>query len=142
MVFYAKVHKESDGYWTEFPDLNTLGSEGETLVKALANSKEALEGILESLFDHKCEIPAPKQKKGKNWHPIEVDESIAIPIILRKFRLARGLTLKEMAKELGIAYQSYQKLETLGKANPTLKTLKKIANVFDISIVDLLTDAA
>lgn len=142
MVFYAKVHKESDGYWTEFPDLNTIGSEGETLAKTLENSKEALEGVLESLFDHKCDIPTPKQKKGKNWHPIEVDESIAIPIILRKLRLAHGLTLKQMAKELGITYQSYQKLETLGKANPTLRTLKKIATVFEMSVVDLLSDAA
>jgi antitoxin HicB len=143
MIYFVKVHKESNGsYWTEFPDLSTLGSEGDSLEEALINSKEALEGVLESLFDHKCEIPSPKPRKGKNWHPIDVDESIAIPIILRKLRLAHGLTLKQMAKELDITYQSYQKLETLGKANPTIKTLKKIAEVFEISVVDLLTEAA
>ncbi len=143
MTFFAKVHKDSKGgYWTEFPDLNIPGSEGRTLDEALENSKEALEGVLESLFDHKCEIPSPRERKGKNWHAVEVDETIAIPIILRKLRLAHDLTLKQMAKELGIAYQSYQKLETLGKANPTIKTLRKIADVFGMTVLELLEESA
>ena len=64
-------------------------------------------------------------------------ETLAIPIILRKLRLAHSLTLNELASELGIACQSYQKLETLGKANPTIKTLRKNAEVFDMRVVEL-----
>lgn len=135
MIYYTKVHLDEDGgYWTEFPDFQTPGSEGNSLEEALENSKEALEGILESLFDRECNIPAPKVRKGKNYYPIKVDVSIATPIILRKLRLAHNLTLKQLARKLGISYQSYQTLETLRKSNPTMKTLDKLADVYNIDL--------
>ena len=142
MIYFAKVHKRKGLYWTEFPDLKCTGSEGATLKEALENSKEALEGVLESLFDRKCNIPFPKERKGKNYHPITVDDTIAIPIILRKLRLAHGLTLKQMAKKLDVSYQTYQNLETLNKSNPTIKTLRKIAIVFNLPLVEILREAA
>lgn len=142
MIYYVKVHKEKNGYWTEIPDLGVSGSEGATLKEALENSKEALEGVLESLFDRECNIPYPRVKKGHHFYPIEVDDSIAIPIILRKSRLSQKLTQKQMAEKLGISYQAYQKLETLTKSNPTIKTLRKIAEALDLSLSDLLKEAA
>ena len=36
----------------------------------------------------------------------------------------------EIARELNIAYQVYQRLENPRKANPTIKTLEKIARVY------------
>ncbi len=142
MIYYAKVHKNKDGYWSEFPEFDTPGSEGQNLEELHQNSLEALEGILESLFDHKCEIPLPTVREGRGWLALNVDDSIAIPIIFRQLRLANNLTLKQMAKNLDIAYQSYQVLETPGKANPTIKTLRRIAEVFDITIIELLKDVA
>jgi antitoxin HicB len=142
MIYFAKLHKESDGYWTEFPELNCSGSEGSTLEEVYKNSKEALEAVLESLFDRKCEIPSPKFRKGKGWLAINVDDTIAIPIIFRQLRLAHGLTLKQMAKRLGITYQSYQALETLRRANPTIKTLRKVADAFEIPLSEILKDVA
>ncbi|MDR3335683.1 MAG: helix-turn-helix transcriptional regulator [Treponema sp.] len=35
-----------------------------------------------------------------------------------------------MARKLGLSYQSYQRLENPRKANPTIKTLEKIAHAF------------
>lgn len=142
MIYYAKLHKSGKGYWTEFPDLNTTGSEGRTTEEIKKNSKEALEGILESLFDRECKIPLPKQHQGKQWIPIQVEDSIAIPIVLRQLRLSHGLTLKQMASELGIAYQTYQTLETIKESNPTIKTLRKVANVFEIPVFELLKKVA
>ena len=142
MIYFAKLHKEQGGYWTEFPELDCTGSDGTTLNEIRKNSKEALEGILESLFDRECNIPSPKLRRGKNWLPITVDDSIAIPIILRQFRLAHGLTLVKMAKRLGVAYQSYQVLETLHKANPTIKTLRNVAQALEIPVLDLLKEIA
>ncbi len=142
MIYFAKLHRGKSGYWTELLEFNAPGSEGSSIAEVTANSKEALEGILESLFDRECKIPNPKIRRGGNWLPLTVDDSIAIPIILRQLRLAHGLTLKQMAGRLGITYQSYQALETLHKANPTIKTLRKVAEAFEVPVWELLKDIA
>ena len=85
---------------------------------------------------------APKKRQGKEWIPIQVDDAISIPIVLRQLRLSHGLTLKQMPKELGIAYQTYQVLETIKESNPTIKTLRKVANVFEIPVYELLKKVA
>jgi antitoxin HicB len=36
----------------------------------------------------------------------------------------------EAAKKLGISYQAYQRLENPSKCNPTIKTLERVAKVF------------
>ncbi|GHV34387.1 hypothetical protein AGMMS4952_26770 [Spirochaetia bacterium] len=36
----------------------------------------------------------------------------------------------DIARKLGLSYQAYQRLENPGKANPTIKTLERIAHVF------------
>jgi antitoxin HicB len=142
MIYFARLHRSKGSYWTEFPEFKTPGSEGSTLDEVTTNSKEALEGLLESLYDRECKIPPPKARRGKNWLPIEVDDSIAVPIVLRQLRLAHGLTLKQMAKKLDTSYQSYQALETLRRANPTLKTLRKVAEAFEVPVVELLQKIA
>ena len=55
---------------------------------------------------------------------------MAVPVFLRKQREARKMTQGDVAKVLGISYQSYQRLEKPGKSNPTLKTLERLAKVF------------
>jgi len=55
--------------------------------------------------------------------------------ILRK---DKGLTQEELAKESGIAYTTIVKLEQGLLDNPTLKTLQKLADVFKISIDELI----
>lgn len=142
MIYYAKIHKGEDGYHSEFPDLKTTGSEGDTLEELEEASREALEGILESMFDRECDIPPPVKRSGRNWMAITVDDSIAIPIVLRQLRLSYGLTLKQVAESLGVRYQTYQALETLGKANPTIKTLRKIAQIYEVSLTEIIRDVA
>jgi antitoxin HicB len=48
--------------------------------------------------------------------------------MLRTLRADRPQT--EVARQLNISYQVYQRLENPRKANPTIKTLEKIARVF------------
>src|SRR5262245_29088274 len=76
MIYYARLHSRKDGFWTEFPEFGVPGSEGFTIAEVADNSREALEGILESLFDRECKIPLPAARRGKNWLPIAVDDSI------------------------------------------------------------------
>lgn len=52
-----------------------------------------------------------------------------LSIVIKKYRILRGKTQKEMAYEMGIQLLPYQRLES-GKNNPTLKTLLKVKKVF------------
>jgi antitoxin HicB len=47
------------------------------------------------------------------------------------------MTLADVAEKMGVRYQVYQKLENPRTANPTLKTIRKIEQVFDRKLVTL-----
>ncbi len=56
--FVIIIHpEETGGYWTEVPALPGCGSQGETVEEAIEMTKDAIEGILESLRAHGKPIP-------------------------------------------------------------------------------------
>jgi antitoxin HicB len=118
-------------YLVEFPDLPGCLTEGETLEEAQHNAREALTGYLASIFERDLKVPDPSEIGGKGVYHIEPEPEVSVPIILRKLRESRKLTQGDMAKVLGISYQAYQRLEKPGKSNPTIKTLERLARVFD-----------
>lgn len=122
---------EDKTYLVEFPDLPGCLTEGGTIEEAKHNAKEALTGYLSSVFERNLKIPDPSALKGKNMYDIEPEPEVAVPILLRKLRETRKLTQGDIAKVLGISYQAYQRLEKPGKSNPTIKTLERLAKVFN-----------
>lgn len=56
---------------------------------------------------------------------------------LKRLREQYGYTLKEVAAKIGIAYQSYHAYER-GLTVPTLQNFVKLANLYDVSLDDLL----
>ena len=122
---------EDKSYLVEFPDLPGCLTEGDTLEEAKENAKEALTGYLSSVFERNLKIPDPSAIKGKNIYGIEPEPEVTVPILLKKLRETRKLTQGDIAKVLGISYQAYQRLEKPGKSNPTLKTLERLAKVFN-----------
>lgn len=56
---------------------------------------------------------------------------------LKELRTQYGYTQDEVARKIGISYQSYQAYE-LGKTIPKTKYLSKLADVFDVSTDYLL----
>jgi len=126
-----KYLKEDNSYIVEFPDLPGCLTEGETLDDAKRNAKEALTGYLASIFEREYKIPEPSKAGGRNFHMIEPEPEVSVPILLRKLRVKKKLTQGDIAKVLGISYQAYQRLEKPGKSNPTLKTLERLAKVFN-----------
>lgn len=126
-----KYMAEDNAYLVEFPGLPGCLTEGATLEEAKQNAKEALTGYLASIFDRNIGVPEPTEVKGKNvWH-IEPEPEVTVPIMLRRLRETRKLTQGDIAKVLGISYQAYQRLEKPGKSNPTIKTLERLAKVFN-----------
>jgi antitoxin HicB len=117
-------------YLVEFPDLPGCLTEGASLEEAKLNAKEALTGYLASIFERNFTIPKSSKSRAKDVHYIEPEPEVALPILLRTLREARNLTQGDIAELLHISYQSYQRLERPGKSNPTLKTLERLAKVF------------
>jgi len=128
LAYPARIKKEDGTYLVTFPDLESVMTYGATLKEALHNAEEALNGCIESDFERNFAIPAPSAISGKNIHAVPVAPHIAIAIMLRTLRADRPQT--DVARQLNISYQVYQRLENPRKANPTVKTLEKIARVF------------
>ena len=125
MVYRCTVEKEGDEYIAQFPDMPNVVTCGFTHEEALAMAKEALDGCLEVDISHGNEIPPPAYKKG---YPVAVASHIALSLMLRNLRGEQSQT--DIARKLGLSYQAYQRLENPRKANPTVKTLEKIARVY------------
>lgn len=128
MEFHASIRKSEGSYLVSFPDFPNINTFGSSLSEALENAKEALNGTLETEFERGYSLPAASDRSGKrSYHPIRVLPHIEIAYELKKFR--NGHSQTEIARKLGISYQSYQKLENPRKCNPTVKTLERIGRV-------------
>jgi len=57
---------------------------------------------------------------------------------IRKYRIKKGLSQDKLAKLADVTYTTLVKIESGVNNNPTIKTLKKIANALDVKIDDLL----
>ncbi len=128
LQYPAKIKKSSGNYLVSFVDFENINTWGETVEQAIANAEEALNGCLESDFERGFKIPDPAVIKGRSIHYIPVKPHIAVALMLRKLRA--GKTQQEVARKLQISFQVYQRLENPRKANPTIKTLKKVARAY------------
>ncbi len=128
LQYPAKIRKSEGVYLVTFPDFENINTWGETLDHAIRNAEEALNGCLESDFERGFQLPDPSDKKGRNIYDIPVKPHIAVSIMLRKLRAGR--TQQEIARNLKISFQVYQRLENPRKSNPTIKTLEKVASAY------------
>lgn len=60
---------------------------------------------------------------------------------LRRVRDARGLTQEQVAEGAGTSQSHYSKIE-LGRVSPTIRTVKKIADVLGVDPMELLRGVA
>ena len=125
MVYNCTIEKNGDMLIVQFPDMPNIQTFGNTLEEALAMAKEALEGCLESDISRGIPIPPPAYTGG---YSVPVANHIALSLQLRELRGGQSQT--DIAQKLGLSYQTYQRLENPRKANPTVKTLEKIAHVY------------
>lgn len=128
LQYPAKIYREGEHYLVSFPDFENVNTFGSTLEEALLNAEEALNGCLESDFERNFHVSEPSRCAGKDIYCIPVQPHIAVAFMLRKLRADKSQI--EIARELNISYQVYQRLENPRKSNPTIKTLEKIARVY------------
>jgi len=58
---------------------------------------------------------------------------------LRKLRLERGLSLRDLEKLSGVAYSGICRMEN-GEYLPNIKTLLKLARALNVRVEDLIDD--
>ncbi|MBD3239063.1 MAG: helix-turn-helix domain-containing protein [Chitinivibrionales bacterium] len=127
MHYYARISKAEGYHIVSFPDFPNINTYGETHAEALRSASEALNACLETDFERGYTLPAPSAHRGRSFHPVEVLPHIALAYQMRQLR--NGKSQVELARELGISYQAYQKLENPRRCNPTVKTLERISAV-------------
>ena len=129
--------KEEKVYNVRFPDLPGCFTYGESIDEAKSMAKEALTGFLQSVDARKMRLPDPSKLEGKEVLYVEPETPVAFAIWLRKPREALGLSQSDVAKKLGIKYQTYQRIESPSKTNPTLKTIMRVEKVFNQKLVQV-----
>ena len=140
MICYPAVieyDRADDAYNVSFPDLPGCFTFGGTLEEAKEQAKEALSAYLESIVSRNVEVPDASNVTGDNVFPVEPEASVGFAARLKKYREARGMSQSDAAKQLGIADQTYRRMEDPAKSNPTLKTILKIEKIFKHRLVHI-----
>lgn len=57
---------------------------------------------------------------------------------VRKTRKKAGLSQDKLARKAGVAYNTVVKIESGENKNPTIETLRSIANALDVSVDELI----
>ena len=138
MIYYhLKVHKYGDTFWGEFPDLEGCFTDGASKEELAANAVEALTGWISSVIKRGFKIPKPTFRAPGSI-PIPLPLAMGVALQLRWIRQSKHLSQQEVARRLGISYQAYQRFENPVKANPNLKTLERLSNIYQIPPEKLL----
>ena len=132
MEYHFRYYKdERGGYWAKCVEVEGCQTQGDTISELEKNMNEVLNLCLAEPPDSKFIIPYPKKSvRGKNIIKVKVDPRVAFAMILRQYRIERGYSQRQAAEKLGKELFSYQKLESVKSANPTLKTLTLLQNSF------------
>ena len=58
---------------------------------------------------------------------------------IKKFRKKQKISQEDLAKKAGITYSTLIKIESRANENPTIRTLKKIADALNVTIDSLIS---
>lgn len=140
MYYHFNVHEEDNGYWAECVELPGCMTQADSVEELKKNAAEALNLYLDEPEDSSVVFPFPQEREQSDFLRVPVDPTIALSILLRKYREEYHYTQKEVAEKLGMKnIFSYQRLER--RSNPSLSTLNKLKHVFpDLSVDYVLQD--
>ena len=124
LSYGAKIQPDGAGYLVTFRDIENAFTYGETLDEAIFNAQEVLDLMLLDRLEKDEEIPMPSKLKNGEIVVTPSPEVVA-PALLHIMRMLESRTMADIARTMGVAYQSYQRIES-GK-NLTMKSLKKAA---------------
>ncbi len=136
--YHLKVHKDGESFWGEFPDLEGCFTDGTSKKELAAHAAKALTGWISSVVERGFKIPKPTYRAPASI-PIPLPLAMGLALQLRWIRESKHLSQQEVARRLSISYQAYQRFENPAKANPNLKTLEKLSNIYQVPPEKLLS---
>lgn len=107
-IYPAIFHREDDGFWVEFPDLQGCYSDGDTLEEVFANASEALAGFCVTLLEQKETLPKPSSIIGIPTDPDSFTSYVTANFVSKSKAVKKTLTipswLNDMAEEKGVNF--------------------------------------
>ena len=140
MYYHFRIHEEDNGFWADCVELPGCVTQADSKEELLINAAEALNLYLDESEESTLIFPFPQEQEDSELVRVPVDPTIALSMLLRKYREEHHYTQKEVAEKLGMKnIFSYQRLER--RSNPSLSTLNKLKHVFpDLSVDYVLQD--
>ncbi len=133
LIYGAKIVPDGDGFFVSFRDIENAFTGGSTYEETVFNAQEVLDLILLDRLENGDEVPLPSLLR-KSEVPISASPEVAAPALLHIVRMKSHRSMADVAKTMGVPYQSYQRMES-GK-NLTMKSLKKAASALG-SVVEI-----
>lgn len=131
LTYGALIEQDGDGYLVTFRDIENAFTGGDTLDEAIFNAQEVLDLMLLDRLEKDEKIPEPSPLKNGET-AIAVSPEVAAPALLHILRTLNHFSMADVARTMGVTYQSYQKLES-GK-NLTMKSFKKAASAMGSTV--------
>jgi len=133
------TYSEDDKCWyVEAPGFyDGILTYGTNLENAKEMASEAVSGLIETYLEHNISFSIPPANNAPDYYAIPLEPSLSLALWLREQRKSHNMSLADVAQKMGVKYQVYQKLENPRTANPTLKTLCKIEQIFGNELVAL-----
>ena len=104
--------KKDGGFVVTFSDIPEAITQGETVEKALAMAKEALETAMEFYFEDNRGVPAPsKPKRGQQV--VELAASLSAKVLLLNEMVTQNIRPAELARRLNTTPQEVNRLTNL-----------------------------
>ncbi len=133
LVYGAKIEPDGDGFLVTFRDVENAFTGGSTYEEAIFNAQEVLDLMLLERLENDEEVPLPSAFRKKEV-PIPASPDVAAPALLHIMRMTTHRSMADVARTMGVPYQSYQRMES-GK-NLTMKSLKRAASALG-SVVEI-----
>ncbi len=77
-TYFMFAHRNTDGWWCEFPDLAGCMTDGETLEDLMRNAADCLAGYIESMTASGQKLPEPSGDDELMNKKAECEEPVAI----------------------------------------------------------------
>lgn len=92
-----------------FPDLPEAATDGADKAEAMAEAADCLTSALAFRLKHKEALPAPSPVK-RGQHQVAPDPTVALKVALHRIAAERGLSVADIARQLGISHSEARRL--------------------------------
>jgi len=136
LQYVAYVRKEGRHHLIEFPDAPGCQTFADREADVYPTAKEAIEGWLEAHLMEELDLPRTHRPAAANERrvPITISPKLALALNFRSMRRESGWTQAQLAKRVGVSQQQIAKLED-PDANPTIETIMKVAEAFNMDLL-------